>query len=541
MPAPVETKKGKIGERYEKEHVERKSLLDSARRCAELTKPWVLPNEAQGPDDELPENFQSVGSRGVTNIVGKSLTALFSPHWFQHTLAAEIKYDRLVPDEVKQDIASELYMRDLVMQGVLMSAHNRSKEGDNRAPTSTFLTRKRAALDQLFVTGDVLEHLTNDYRLVVFRRDQYVTKRDSEALVCYHTIKERKDPMGLAEDMQAKAQLSPETMTAESAAERMTDMYTHVEWNPKSQVWVIQQELNGEVINEFEETVTPYFASTFELSPGENYGRGLVELNKGDLRSLDELELRRLDLLGVAAKQLWVTDYNSRVRERDLMKPSGSFIKGRVEGGRVQDVALLGTAQISEFQILTQGISDKSKALGEAFLTESDVQPRGDRVTAFQVQRIALELDSALGGVYTSISDEQQLPLLARVTFQMEKERLIASMGEDIRIEALTGFAALTREREATSAMTLVQVLAQLGPQAIQRINEDVLINLLTRGLGISEPGLVKTAEQIAQEQAAAAQQQLAASVNQKAVDTVGNMVESAAAEAPPEEIAGAA
>ena len=541
MPAPVETKKGKIGERYEKEHVERKSLLDSARRCAELTKPWVLPNEAQGPDDELPENFQSVGSRGVTNIVGKSLTALFSPHWFQHTLAAEIKYDRLVPDEVKQDIASELYMRDLVMQGVLMSAHNRSKEGDNRAPTSTFLTRKRAALDQLFVTGDVLEHLTNDYRLVVFRRDQYVTKRDSEALVCYHTIKERKDPMGLAEDMQAKAQLSPETMTAESAAERMTDMYTHVEWNPKSQVWVIQQELNGEVINEFEETVTPYFASTFELSPGENYGRGLVELNKGDLRSLDELELRRLDLLGVAAKQLWVTDYNSRVRERDLMKPSGSFIKGRVEGGRVQDVALLGTAQISEFQILTQGISDKSKALGEAFLTESDVQPRGDRVTAFQVQRIALELDSALGGVYTSISDEQQLPLLARVTFQMEKERLIASMGEDIRIEALTGFAALTREREATSAMTLVQVLAQLGPQAIQRINEDVLINLITRGLGISEPGLVKTAEQIAQEQAAAAQQQLAASVNQKAVDTVGNMVESAAAEAPPEEIAGAA
>ena len=541
MPVPVETKKGKIGERYEKEHVERKSLLDSARRCAELTKPWVLPNEAQGPDDELPENFQSVGSRGVTNIVGKSLTALFSPHWFQHTLAAEIKYDRLVPDEVKQDIASELYMRDLVMQGVLMSAHNRSKEGDNRAPTSTFLTRKRAALDQLFVTGDVLEHLTNDYRLVVFRRDQYVTKRDSEALVCYHTIKERKDPMGLAEDMQAKAQLSPETMTAESAAERMTDMYTHVEWNPKSQVWVIQQELNGEVINEIEETVTPYFASTFELSPGENYGRGLVELNKGDLRSLDELELRRLDLLGVAAKQLWVTDYNSRVRERDLMKPSGSFIKGRVEGGRVQVVALLGTAQISEFQILTQGISDKSKALGEAFLTESDVQPRGDRVTAFQVQRIALELDSALGGVYTSISDEQQLPLLARVTFQMEKERLIASMGEDIRIEALTGFAALTREREATSAMTLVQVLAQLGPQAIQRINEDVLINLLTRGLGISEPGLVKTAEQIAQEQAAAAQQQLAASVNQKAVDTVGNMVESAAAEAPPEEIAGAA
>ena len=541
MPVPVETKKGKIGERYEKEHVERKSLLDSARRCAELTKPWVLPNEAQGPDDELPENFQSVGSRGVTNIVGKSLTALFSPHWFQHTLAAEIKYDRLVPDEVKQDIASELYMRDLVMQGVLMSAHNRSKEGDNRAPTSTFLTRKRAALDQLFVTGDVLEHLTNDYRLVVFRRDQYVTKRDSEALVCYHTIKERKDPMGLAEDMQAKAQLSPETMTAESAAERMTDMYTHVEWNPKSQVWVIQQELNGEVINEFEETVTPYFASTFELSPGENYGRGLVELNKGDLRSLDELELRRLDLLGVAAKQLWVTDYNSRVRERDLMKPSGSFIKGRVEGGRVQDVALLGTAQISEFQILTQGITDKSKALGEAFLTESDVQPRGDRVTAFQVQRIALELDSALGGVYTSISDEQQLPLLARVTFQMEKERLIASMGEDIRIEALTGFAALTREREATSAMTLVQVLAQLGPQAIQRINEDVLINLLSRGLGISEPGLVKTAEQIAQEQAAAAQQQLAASVNQKAVDTVGNMVESAAAEAPPEEIAGAA
>lgn len=516
---------GSIQSQYERDASAREQILERARLCAALTKPHILPPDGQMPDEKLPENYQSVGSRGVMNMSGKFLTSLFTEGWFDLEVSPEIAYDKTVDQALLKELEDELFLRQLAVYAILQSAPTKER---NRHRRFGFLTRKGQAIDQILVTGDVLEQETDDYRIKVFRRDQYVTRRDSATDVLYHIIREQVDPLGLAEDVRLAAGLDDEELTKKSTSERMMDIYTIVDWQPLTKRWRIRQELNGKLVNESDEEISPFFATAMSIVSGENYGRGFVELNLGDLRSLNELEFRRLELLGIAAKHLWVLDYSCQTRPADLQKRSGSIIRARVAAGQVQDAATLHAGNVQEYGMLTDGIRDKTQSLSAAMMVESQVQPQKERVTRAQVMRIAQELDSALGGMYAPIADEQQIPLLRRTMWQMQRDRIIAPLPDEaIKITALTGIAAISAASKGQRVMEAAQVIAALGPQAMARIDMGVLTDVILRYNSVHEPGLIKSDEQIAAEQQAAMQQQLAMQVGAKAVDVAGNTAQS--------------
>lgn len=512
-----------------RDDADRQNGLEIARVCASLTLPALLPPQDQTQDIKLPENFQSDGALGVANMTGKMLLALFPPDfpWFELDLSPEIRHDPGISEERKADIEGELFLREVQIAATLESADLIPK--DNRR-AGGFRTSKRSALQQIITTGECLEYLGPDYRLRSFRRDRYVTLRDSCGDVLYHTIVETIDPLSLKPKYLEKAHLDADELAEKPVHERMVEIYTNVAWQPVKRSWLIRQEVNGHIINETEEKISPYFCTPFDLVEGENYGRGYVERNLGDLRSLDNMELHRLNMLAAASKVLWILDNSSNVRNADLAKPSGSVIRGRVVDGKVVDIALLHADNIREYSMLTEGIASKKKSVGRAFMMESSVQPQGDRVTRYQVQRIAMELEGVLGGVYAPIAEMQQLPLLRRTVYQLTKDKLMQPMPRDaIQIKALTGIAALARASKASDVVDLVTAIQSLGPQAMRRINEGVLINVLARYKSIDEPNLIKSDEQLKQEeqQAIAAQAQMQA--NETAIQTAGNVVSSAA------------
>lgn len=520
-------KQATIAQEFESDHSQRAAILNKARACASLSKPWVLPDEGHTENDDFNDNYQSIGCRGGTHAVGKLLSALFGNLWFNRKLSAEILYNPQIPPQAKQQMSQQLFLQELTAYSVLESSH--SGRGRLRK-RGGFLSRKRQALEQIVITGDVLEKLSDDNILRVFRRDQYVTQRDSSTDILYHITKEKIDPLSLSDDQRRKAEIDDEKLLDMPARERMGDLYTKVEWQPISKIWVITQEYDGYDIVKSEEAVTPYFATPYDLVPGENYGRGLIEQNYGDLGSLDSLEKSRLEILGEAAKSLSVIDENSNMRPKDLDKPSGSVIHGRVRDGRIQDVAHLAGAHAPDYQMLTHGIDHKTQDLGKAFMLESDTQPQKDRVTRYQAQRIAMELDAGWGGIYTAIADDQQVPLVERLFYNLERDLLIAKVPEDgVTIDTLTGINALKREESANKLMTYTQAVSQLGPQAMQRINIPVLMDVLARYSGIHEPGLIKSDEQVEQEQQQQQQQALLQQAAEKATDTVGNIVENQA------------
>lgn len=521
-----EQNKGPIAKRFGTDHSQREQILDRARLAASLTKPWILPHESQDANQKLPEPYQSIGARGMTNLEGRMLLALFPPStpWFQFDLVPEVKYDPNLTPDLHQEIRQSLFLRELQVQATIESANLKNAQNRQRIG---FRSKARMALSQIIGTGDVLIQMTDDFVVKVFRRDQYVTNRDTSLNVLYHIAKERIDPLSLTEEQRAKSQFVDAELTQKESFERLDDLYTLIEWQPLSDTWVIKQEINGQQIVQSEEAISPFFAVPFELVPGEDYGRGFIELNLGDLRSHDGLEEKILDFAAMASKMVPVLDYSSNMQESDLTKPSGIPIRGRVQSGKVADHALLTVDKFADFSVVMKTSERKEKALSKAMLLESELQPQKERVTATQIQRIAMELEGALGGFYAPIAEGLQMPLIERTTHLLEKKNLMQAIpGDSVRIDTLTGLSALRREVEKGKVLDAVQIIGQLGPEAIQRINIGVLVDVLLRYQGVHEPGLIKTEEQLADEVQQTIDAQTQQEAASKAVDVAGNVVQ---------------
>ena len=522
-----------IKAQFGRDDSDRDEVLERARQCAALSKPWILPPETQKKSEKLPQNYQSTGSRGTLNLEGKMLLALYPPimPWFQLLPNSAIRHDPNNPPEAIQEIEQQLFLFTVIAQAKIEAAN---LTDENRRRRSGFRSRKRMALSQILVTGDVLEQLTDDYRLKLFRRDQYVTSRDSSGDTLYHITRENVDPLALDEKIIEKAGLSLRDLQDKTTADRMTDLFTRIEWQPITRKWLIEQEINDKTVVQSDEPISPYMSTAFELAPGEDYGRGFIELNLGDLSSHNELRLRELDFAAMASKQLMAVDYGSQVTEDDLTKPSGSVIQARVSAGSVQDIASLKMDKQQDFSVVFQVDEQIRRDLDKAMLVESEVQPTGDRVTRFQVQRVAQEVEGALGGLYSPIADDQQVPLARRLMYQVQRDRIIPTFKPDlVDIDVLTGITALSRQIAADQVLDFTAMLAQLGDQAIRKIDLRVLADVMARWRGIQEPGLIKSNEQLAAEDEAAMKMQLQMQAAQQAIQTTGKVVEQQAAQPP--------
>ena len=513
-----------IQSEFQQYDAKRSTILDRARQCAAMTRPWILPEEGHSETDKFEETFTSLPSRGISNLEGRLLMALYPPGtpFFRLLPASHIRYSQKVDPKQVQSFSQALSIQELLMMARLES----SDMGGGNRRRSGFRSRKRQAITQILITGDVLEQFTDDYRLRVFRRDQYVTCRDSSQDVKFHIIVEKIDPLSLDETVRAAADINTDEYTEKSYDQRAVDMYTRCLWNPMSRTWVVEQEINKNIVRVSEEPVSPFMSTPFELAPGEHYGRGFIEANLGDVRSLNELHERLLDFAGMASKFVPCIDYNSQVRASDLAKPSGEVIEARVVGGQIQDIGFLSVNKGADFQVVYQTAADKRRDLAVAMLMEADAAPKGERVTAFQIQRIATELEGALGGVYAPIADAQQVPLVERLLYQMQRDALIPALPRNsMDIEAVTGIAALSREADKAKLLQLVATMSQFGPAMAQRIDLGVLFDTLLRQSGIFEPGLIKTQEQVAAEASAAMQQQIELEAQKRLIQVGGDVM----------------
>lgn len=523
--------RGRIAGIFSSEDGQRTESLNRARECARLTKPWILPMQGRTEGSRLWVNNQSLGSRGVSVVAGKLLMALFPPDqpWFTVDLHPEFQYDPTIPDGFKQVVANRLWLQQLQMAATLESADlvSQSRIGVG------FRVGQHHSIAQMLVTGDTLEELTDDYKIEVHRLDRYVTSRDDSGMVLYHVVKKRIDPMTLSEDDWSKAQLDPE-LKQKPASQRMLDLYTWHEYQPQSKTWVIRQEINGYEFRESEEPVSRVISTPFELITGEKYGHGLVEQNAGDLSTLDTICAKQREAIGAMARMVPMLDTASSVDEDDLLRPSGEVIRGRVSAGEVQDVAFLQTKKNADIASVTAYIQLLARDLGKAFLLESAVQPQKERVTARQIDTITEEVQGALGGLFIPVSENKTLPILRRLRWQMQRDKLIPPMKPEaekmVRYRVLTGLPALARQAALGRVMSLAQVIAALGPQAMARINEGVLIRLLERAHNFYEPGLIKSDEQVAKERQDAIRAQTQLAVGEQAAKTGGALIENAAA-----------
>jgi len=469
---------------------DRSSFLDRARTASQITIPSLLPEQGHSGSSILPTPYQSIGAEGVNNLASKLLLSLLPPNApFFRLIINDTELEALVAGqkgEVEETLAK---IERMVTQEIEIRAL--------RVPISE-------ALKQLLIAGNVLLYLPPTEQMRVFRLDRYVVKRDSMGNVLKIVIKESLSPLSLPENAK---KLLPEVQEDELPMGNV-DLYTCVTWTGKN--WTILQELGGEVVpgsqGSYPKNKSPFLALRFTHIDGEDYGRGFVEEYIGDLKSLETLTKAIVEGSAAAAKVLFLVRPNGTTRIKTLAdSPNGAIVSGDNN-----DVSTLQLQKSADFRVAQETIRSLSERLSRVFLMNSSVRRDAERVTAEEIRIAYQELEIALGGIYSILSQEFQLPLVQLLMNKMQKEKKLPKFpDESLKPLIVTGVEALGRGQDLNELAGFLQHLSPLGPEtATRELNVNEYISRLAASLGIDTDGLLKTDEQKQQEQQAMQQQQ---------------------------------
>ena len=125
---------------------------------------------------------------------------------------------------------------------------------------------------------------------------------------------------------------------------------------------------------------------------------------------------------------------------------------------------------------------------------------------------MANELENSLGGIYSILTQEFQLPYLKRRMHMLVRSGKVPKLPDKIvQPKIVTGLQGLGRGNDRNKLIEFIGTVSQaLGPEAMQTyINVDEAIKRLATSIGIETANLVKTQEQISQELQAQQQQQM--------------------------------
>lgn len=470
-------------ESYEMLAAKRETYLDRARECAKVTIPSLVPESGHNAHSRFVTPYQGVGARGVNNLASKLLLALLPPN---------APFFRLsIDDYTLEEMAGDEKLRAQVEE----SLNKIERAVMTEMETDGLRSPLFESLKLLITTGNVLLHLPKDGGARVFNLHRYVCRRDAMGNVLEVIIKETQAPSSLPQDIR-------ETLTEEDTKDNSIDIYTTMV--REGDMYHMYQEIAGKVVEGTEAKYpidkAPMLALRWTRVDGEDYGRGYVEEYLGDLISLEGLSRAVLEASAASAKVVFMVNPNGTTRARDLAKAEN----GDIINGNAAEVTVLQTQKQADMSIAAQSVQTITQRIAQAFLMNTSVQRSGERVTAEEIRFMAGELEDALGGVYSILSQEFQLPLVSRIMDRMTKAKRIPSLPKGVvRPAIVTGLEALGRGHDLQKLQLFVQSVGALGEGAMASLNMSDLIARMGTSLGIDMSGLVKDQQQMAQEQQA--------------------------------------
>ena len=480
--------------RYAQLESNRSSYYDDAKDCSKLTIPTLIPETATGTRAKTKTPFQAVGARGVNSLASKLLFALLPPS----TAFFKLSIDSLeLLKQGQEGLETEIDKGLRTIESALM----------NEIEISNDRVAMFEALKHLIVGGNALLYLT-DNGLKVYPLNKFVCKRDAVGNILEIITKESVHPQALSDEFIEQI-MKKENYDAESMTDDL-DIYTYVKRVGDNHFWY--QECKGERIpgtdGKSKLDVSPWIVLRFIRCDGEDFGRGYVSEYKGDLISLEALMQAIIEGAAASAKTLFLVNPNGVTRAATLAKAPN----GAIREGSAQDVSVMQVGKAADFSVSQSVIQTITGRLEYAFLMARSVQRDAERVTAAEVTMMANELENSLGGIYSILTQEFQLPYLKRRMHMLVRSGKAPKLPEKlVKPKIVTGVQGLGRGNDRNKLIEFIGTVAQaLGPEVMQRfVNMDEAIKRLANSIGIDTANLVKTQEEIQAEMQAMQQQQL--------------------------------
>jgi len=477
--------KGVVSGIWSRLDANRQNHLSRCRKCSALTIPSLLPPEGDNEDVQLPTPYQSLGARAVNNLASKLMLTLFPPN------SPFFRYDvePAVMEELKAQYGEEGF-KTKVRKRLAMVEVNATTHFEMMA----YRVPLYRALRLLIVTGNGLLEVPKEGRMKVHRLDKFVVRRSPSGRVIEIIIKEGITREELPEGIEEER---PENETDPTKnKEKVIDLFTHCHW--KQGKWNVAQEVLGQTVPGSEGTYVkedfPYIPLVWMLADGEDYGRGQVEEYLGDFISLDGLNRHLLEGAAAAAKVVMLVNPNGTTNIRDLQNAlNGDYVVGTAD-----DVTVLQIEKFHDFKIAYDQAQTVDQRLSRAFLLNESIQRNAERVTAEEIRYMAQELNDAVGGIYSLLSLELQLPLVNILMSKLTKSKKLPSLPDGVHPTIITGFDALGRGHDLQKLITGLQYLEPLGPDVMQTymVINDYIDRVFT-ALGVDTDGLIRSEEEV--------------------------------------------
>lgn len=463
---------------------ERQPYIDRAEQCAQFTIPALFPKSSDNSSTSYEIPNQSVGARGVNNLSSKLLLALFPPNspFFRLSMQADV--------EAKIYAQSE-DVRQKIEQALMQLEQRVIKYIETRQIRVTI----KEALNQLIIAGNCLLFLPPaEGGAKLYRLSSYVLQRDALGNILQIIASDKLAFATLPEDIQNLLASDGK----EWKPEEPVVVYTHV--YKEGDTFKSYQEVENIIIAGSEQIYpkdkSPWVPLRMVKVDGESYGRSFVEEYLGDLKALDGLSEALQNAATISAFILYLVNPAGITQPRKISKAkTGDFVAGRKE-----DIECLQLDKSVDLQT-TKAMADVlEQRLSYVFMLNSAVQRQAERVTAEEIRYVAAELEDTLGGTYSILSQELQLPLVRRLLTQLETMGEIPQLPEGAVEPAITtGLEALGRGHDLNKLQMFSELLA--NPEVASRVNMGNFALMYATSLGLDTTGLIKSDEQIAEEQ----------------------------------------
>jgi len=388
------------------------------------------------------------------------------------------------------------------------------------------------SLKQLIVSGNVLLYVKPGGGAKVFKLDSYVVQRDPEGNPLEMVVKETAARVTLPDEI--RKALDEQDKNSPASGKEEVELFTRI--TRGTDRWQVYQEVEGIILEgtqgEYPLGKSPWIPLRLTQIDGEDYGRGYVEEYYGDLKSLEALTKTIVEGSAAAARVLFFVNPNGVTQKKTLQEAPN----GAIRSGNSADVSVLQMEKQADFSIAYQTIGTLTERLSFGFLLNSAVQRDAERVTAEEIRYMANELEAALGGVYSILSQEFQYPLVNRLLYVLENKGNIPELPEGaVSPSITTGIEALGRGHDLEKLDLFVKGMADIVPPDLlaQYVNFPDYMTRRATALGIKTDGLIKSQEQVQQEQMAAQQAQMQQMMQQQMAQTGGKVVEKAAPQGP--------
>ena len=486
----------KAKERYDKLQGDRTAFLTVARRCADLTLPYLVRDDQEYTKsmETLITPWQSVGAKGVVTLASKLMLALIPPQTSFFKLQVD-ESELAKMGEMSPEIKGELDLSFAKIERTVMDAIAASHDR----------VTVHQALKHLVVSGNALLFMGKE-GLKLYPLNRYVVDRDGNGNVIEIVTRER-----------INRQLVEKYLPAENAPNAVADdydnsrgevdIYTHVKRENNRFIW--HQEVEDVVIEKsFSKAPldsNPWIALRFNTVDGEVYGRGRCEEFIGDLKSLEGLSQALVEGSAAAAKVIFTVSPSATTKPQSLADAgNGAIIQGRPD-----DIGVVQVGKTADFSTAYQMAMGLEKRLSDAFLIMS--VRNSERTTAEEVRMTQMELDQQLGGIYSLLTVEFLIPYLNRKLSEAQKNGQIPKLPKDLVKPAIVaGINALGRGQDREALVTFITTISQtMGPEATQTfINPEEYIKRLAASQGIDVLNLVKSMQEMQAEQQQQMQQE---------------------------------